>query len=584
MPDFDLTSPVLFLVFNRPASTKQVFETIRRARPKQLFIAADGPRTNRVGEAEKCNQVRQIVMNVDWNCNVKTLFREKNLGCKIGVSSAIDWFFENVTEGIILEDDCLPTQSFFWFCQELLERYRDDKRVMQICGFNPLIVFKNEVSSYVFSKFGPIWGWASWARAWKTYDVNMSTWPEVKGNRLYEMFTDSKQEESWRVELFDDVYASKIDTWDFQWSYAKLINSGSSIIPNVNLIKNVGFGSDATHTKGKSAQKYNKVFDIRELIHPKMVIRNKIFDKQYLKKFAIKDRNLFPMGIRLIKKTIKTIIGFFTKKPNALIDTKVHILSADELKDDFVIKQVNYSEEEYWKWVKSGNLEFAEESFIHKKGLEFFFSYKILQIQSNDVVMDAAGGKSNYIEAVKLTAGPKKLYLTDHVYKGVTKSEKGVYIVGGDISSIHLDSESITKISCHHAFEHFQEDKDVKFIIEIKRLLKQDGIACIIPLFVAHKYLECWNILPKAKFDNNAELLIDHTATLPGADDDGHFARIYSIEALKHRIIEQFSGLKFEIIECLIGGKPVPNMDKNFGSTINHPLRALKITKLSSET
>ena len=161
MGEFKLETPVLFLVFNRPDTTAQVFEAIRQAKPPRLYVASDGAREDKEGELEKVKQVREIVSQVDWNCEVKTLFRDKNLGCKIAVSSAIDWFFEQEEMGIILEDDCLPHPTFFRFCQELLERYRDDERIGMISGNNFQFGRKCTDYSYYFSMYSHIWGWAS---------------------------------------------------------------------------------------------------------------------------------------------------------------------------------------------------------------------------------------------------------------------------------------------------------------------------------------------------------------------------------------------------------------------------------------
>ncbi len=268
------------------------------------------------------------------------------------------------------------------------------------------------------------------------------------------------------------------------------------------------------------------------------------------------------------------------KKYNKLLDRQVYVLTSKNLKNFIKVSQINFNEQEYREWIKEGQLEFQNYDFIHKKGLEFFFSYKILGINQDDYVMDAAGGKSNYLKAIQKTAKPKKVYLTDHIYEGIKERDDGVIIVGGDISSMQLKDQSLTKISCHHAFEHFQGNRDIEFISEISRLLKTNGIACIIPLFISDKYIECWNISKKTVFDKKANLIIDKSASLPGADADGHFARIYNIESLKERILNDNLNLNFEIIECLIDGTLVPDMDKNFGSKANYPLRVLKITKL----
>ena len=175
-----MRSPILFLVFNRPDVTQRVFDAIRQARPPKLYIAADGPRKNKVGEVERCALVQEIVSQVDWPCEVSKLIRQENLGCKIAISSAIDWFFSKEPEGIILEDDCLPHPDFFPYCDELLERYRNNERVGMISGDNFQNGIKRGDGDYYFSQFCHIWGWASWARAWKKYDANLAQWPKLK--------------------------------------------------------------------------------------------------------------------------------------------------------------------------------------------------------------------------------------------------------------------------------------------------------------------------------------------------------------------------------------------------------------------
>ena len=166
-------SPILFLIFNRPETTKKVFSAIKEVQPPRLYIAADGPRSEQPDEADHCELARTIATKVDWDCEVKTLFRDQNLGIRIAVSQAIDWFFEQEPEGIILEDDCLPDQSFFWFCKELLEKYRNDTRIMHIGGTNFQFGKNRTNYSYYFSRYAHIWGWASWRRAWEYYDEKL---------------------------------------------------------------------------------------------------------------------------------------------------------------------------------------------------------------------------------------------------------------------------------------------------------------------------------------------------------------------------------------------------------------------------
>jgi hypothetical protein len=243
-----LNTPVLFIIFNRPETTKRVFKEIEKARPKKLFIAADGPR-NRIDEdALKCIESRKIVENIHWPCEVKTLFRDSNVGCKKAVSSAITWFFENVDEGIILEDDCLPDITFFKYCEELLNKYRDNESIMHIGGNNFQGAYFAYPNSYYFSIYNHIWGWATWKRAWKKYDVEMKDYPIFKKNNfLSNMFTDKRMKHYWES-AFETVFYNKLDTWDYQWTYAVWKNGGLSILPTKNLVINIGFGQEGTHT------------------------------------------------------------------------------------------------------------------------------------------------------------------------------------------------------------------------------------------------------------------------------------------------------------------------------------------------
>lgn len=242
-------SPILFLVFNRPDCTRRVFEAIREARPPRLYVAADGPRASRPGESERCDAVRRVATDVDWPCQVITLMRSENFGCKRAVSSAITWFFDHEPEGIVLEDDCLPAASFFPYCDELLARYRTDERVMCISGDNFISGTWDPPHSYYFSQYAHIWGWASWRRAWRHYDVDLTAWRNgIHQNMLETRFpNEGRARVHWRG-LFDAVARGEIDTWDYQWTFACWANRGLSCMPKVNLISNIGFGHDATHT------------------------------------------------------------------------------------------------------------------------------------------------------------------------------------------------------------------------------------------------------------------------------------------------------------------------------------------------
>ena len=268
-----LNVPLLFLIFNRPDTTQQVFNEIRKAQPAQLFVAADGPRKNQVADYELCKKTREIIRQVDWDCRVFTRFQDENLGCRHAVSSAITWFFSNVEEGIILEDDCIPDQSFFRFCQELLEKYRDDERIMMVSGNNFQFGKRRTNYSYYFSKYFHIWGWATWKRAWNYYDVDMKSWPKIKDGRwLIDILKDKNAEKFWE-KIFENTYRGTINTWDFQWVFSCWIQNGLAILPNVNLVKNIGFDGNATHTKGKNKQANLSVNSIHfPLKNPEFVI------------------------------------------------------------------------------------------------------------------------------------------------------------------------------------------------------------------------------------------------------------------------------------------------------------------------
>jgi len=277
-------------------------------------------------------------------------------------------------------------------------------------------------------------------------------------------------------------------------------------------------------------------------------------------------------------KLTRYIINKF-KKWNVIIDSILTVPQIDELKKrGLQIEVVNYDSESFNKF-KDKFLKY--EKLPDKKMLEFFTTYNLLGIQRGDKLLDAAAGNSIYVKVIQdfnfITT-----YITDHIFKSTFFDDKrNTYIVAGDISSLSIPDESIDKISCHHAFEHFQEQKDVEFIKECWRVLAPRGCVVIAPIFMADRYVECWNIDKNTLFDSSATLIIDKSASLPGADDDGHFARIYSSDSLNERITNLATqiGFKAELFEILIGGKRVPEMKKQFGSKLNYPLRALKLVK-----
>lgn len=247
-----LNTPVAFITFNRPQFTERVFSRIRQMRPPKLFLISDGPRLGRSDDVDLVKTTRAIVEDVDWDCEVFVNFSEVNLGCRKRVSSGIDWVFENVEAAIILEDDCLPTLDFFRFCEDMLEFYKNNPSVGMISGDNFQFNKTIESNSYYFSRYCHIWGWATWRRAWQKYDVNISDWPKLRAeNWLEKILISPSSARHWK-KSFDEVYENRLDTWDHQWSFACWKNNMVSIMPNVNLISNIGFGDGATHTKGNS--------------------------------------------------------------------------------------------------------------------------------------------------------------------------------------------------------------------------------------------------------------------------------------------------------------------------------------------
>lgn len=308
-----LDTPVLLLIFNRPQTTKRVFEAIRNARPKKLFVAADGPRSNKPGEDEKCSEARRIATNVDWECDVKTFFRDENVGCGRGPAEGISWFFDNVQEGIILEDDCLPSPLFFRFCEELLDRYRHDNRVMEIGG-NTFLNEKHRDKeySYYFSSHNNIWGWATWRRAWALYDFKIKGYESiVRSGDLKSSFPYLYEFDFFKWKL-DYTYANieNVSWWDYQWELVRRVNSGLAIVPQRNLILNIGLGPDATHTLSEDGVGASLVFEELDfpLRHPEFILQDSRKDELFfrwafttpLSRLKSRIKDLFPVLKKLV--------------------------------------------------------------------------------------------------------------------------------------------------------------------------------------------------------------------------------------------------------------------------------------------
>ena len=267
--------PVLLITFNRADTLARVLSVLKKVGVSRLYVAQDAPRANKPADEAKTKAVRDLIEAIDWQCEVKTHFQSDNQGCMHGPHRALDWFFSQVEEGIVLEDDCLPHPDFFGYCAELLEKYRLDTRVMAISGdrspLPPNLDFQGR--SYGFSRFSLIWGWASWRRAWKTYDLELKSWPEVRDSgRLKGLFRDEDVYNS-LYDTFEGVHSGRhVTTWDYQWTYNCLFHSGLSIIPSKNLISNLGFGTDSTHTADASSPRAEVPTEpLLPLIHPEMV-------------------------------------------------------------------------------------------------------------------------------------------------------------------------------------------------------------------------------------------------------------------------------------------------------------------------
>jgi hypothetical protein len=235
-----LNTPIVLSVFNRPDTTERVFQAIARAQPRQLFVFADGPRTRE--EAALCEQARRVTEQVDWNCEVSYDFSAVNVGARRRYSSGVDWAFSHVDEAIVLDDDCLPDDTFFPFCEAMLERYRDDPRVMMVCGTNYLERWKAEHQSYHFSYFGSVWGWATWKRAWRFYDVDMAAWGDAEVRERIRVMLDDERIFEVQERRFERLHRDKSDrhSWDLPWSLARLAQGGLTLVPALNLVTNLG--------------------------------------------------------------------------------------------------------------------------------------------------------------------------------------------------------------------------------------------------------------------------------------------------------------------------------------------------------
>ena len=276
-----MQTPLVFTIFNRPEMTARVLAEIRQACPARLFVIADGPRPSQPRDAERCATARAVIEQVDWDCTVSLNYSDINLGIRQRMASGLSWVFEQVETAIVLEDDCLPHPSFFPFCEELLERYGADERVMHISGSNFQFGQRRTPYSYYFSRYNHGVGWASWRRAWQHFDVEMKLWPEVKERGVLKDILEEAQAVSNWTRAFQRVYDKQVDSWAYCWTFACWVQSGLSILPQVNLLSNIGFGPDSTHTKNPRSRFANMPVEALEfpLRHPPFVVRDGVADR-----------------------------------------------------------------------------------------------------------------------------------------------------------------------------------------------------------------------------------------------------------------------------------------------------------------
>ena len=325
-----MNKAILFITFNRLETTKKVFEQIQIAQPPRLYLASDGARVSRDGEKEIVQSVRQWILdNINWDCEVKTLFREENLGCGKNVSGAITWFFENEPDGIILEDDCVPNQSFFSYCEELLDKYKEDKRIWHIAGD---AVYENlkAKETYYFAKIMHCWGWATWADRWKHFKFDLNEYDE----KNIKKFSKRIEVQEYWLNILDKMKRHEIDTWDYQWTFWIVANDGFCINPYKNLINNIG--NLGVHYQTNDDPRLNrKTYSIEKIIHPKDVkYNNKIIDWIYTYVYNIKRKfNIFYKKEKINNIRKITILSFikikykkkYKEQKNLIIDKNATI-------------------------------------------------------------------------------------------------------------------------------------------------------------------------------------------------------------------------------------------------------------------
>ncbi len=321
-----MKTPIAFIIFNRPNTTERVFAEIAKAKPQKLFVIADGPRSDRPGETEKCAATRAVIERVDWPCEVIKNYSETNLGCGRRPATGISWVFEQVEKAIILEDDCLPHPTFFRFCEELLEKYRDDERVMMIGGTNSLFSQRQPPYSYHFSRIGTSWGWATWRRAWQHFDFEIKLWPALRNTPWLQDILEDPKAVAHCQDLYDKTYAGsdQVDYWDHQWSFTCWAQNGLVILPNINLVSNLGFGLDATHTLSPKSNLANIAAAEMKfpLQHPPYVVRDAEADRLRLEQ-AFPEKRQQPLIYRKWGRKLFAALPIQVRRPISYLWSKL---------------------------------------------------------------------------------------------------------------------------------------------------------------------------------------------------------------------------------------------------------------------
>lgn len=298
-------TPILLIIFNRPDKVERLIESLRSIKPTRIYVSADGPRAEVATDSSRCDLARVALSKIDWPCEISTNFHPHNTGADFGPEKAINWFFDNVEEGIILEDDCLAHPDFFRFVKDMLELYRINEKIMMVSGNN----FQNGISrgegSYYFSKYPSTWGWATWKRAWKYYDTKTLGYEDfIKKNKLNTICQSNSEKKYWS-KFFSKIHSGKLEHWDIKWIFAIWNNEGLSITPNVNLVQNVGFGQDATHTFKHDDKMVVKAIGLDKIIQPLAITVNKEADAylfEHIYRFTNKKKFLYL--IELIKRRL----------------------------------------------------------------------------------------------------------------------------------------------------------------------------------------------------------------------------------------------------------------------------------------